>query len=57
MRTEWDQAAEATQFFAAATAALEADGQPNRIEQEGRVVSIVVAADEEVLDIAVEAAG
>jgi hypothetical protein len=57
MRTEWDQAADATQFFAAATAALEADGQPNRIEQEGRAVSIVVASDEEVVDLAVEAAG
>ena len=57
MRTEWDEAGDATQFEAAATAALEADGQPNALEADGRGVSIVIASDDEVLDLAVEAAG
>ena len=57
MKTEWDEAGEATQFSAAATGVLEADGQPNRIDGAGREVSIVVASDEAVLDRAIEAAG
>jgi hypothetical protein len=57
MKTEWDEAGDATQFLAAATAALEADGQPNRIDQAGRELSITVASDETVLAAAIEAAG